>query len=116
VLTWLFILGISLFWEGSLGIPYGWWGYEPDQMMGIFLKPLCDLPIEAVLVWTLGAWTTIIVYETILTAVHAGRKGRALFGIPAASDAELHRVKRVYQEEGRGCEASWESAKERGSF
>jgi hypothetical protein len=115
-LTWLFILGISLFWEGCLGIPYGWWGYEPDQMMGIFLKPLCDLPIEAALVWTLGAWTTIIIYETILTAVHAGRKGRDLFGIPSASDAELHSVKRAYREEGRGCEAPGEPAKKRDSF
>jgi hypothetical protein len=61
--AWLFILAISQFWEASLGVPYGWWAYEPDQMMGIFLKPHCDLPIEAALVWTLGSWTTIILYE-----------------------------------------------------
>lgn len=100
-LAWLFILGISQFWEASLGIPYGWWAYEPDQMIGIFLKPYCDLPIEAVLVWTLVAWTTTIIYETILTAVHAGRKGWSLFGIPRAPDAELDKVKRAYRQVGR---------------
>jgi hypothetical protein len=72
---WLFVLAISQVWEASLGVPHRWWAYEPDQMMGIFLKPHCDLPIEAGLVWTLGSWTTIIMYETILTALYAGRTG-----------------------------------------
>lgn len=92
-LAWLFILGISQFWEASLGIPYGWWDYQPDQMMGIFIKPHCNLPIEAVFVWTLGSWTTVIVYETILTALYAGRKGWSLFGIVRSSDSEIDQVK-----------------------
>jgi hypothetical protein len=100
-LAWLFILGISQFWEASLGIPYGWWAYEPDQMIGIFLKPYCDLPIEAVLVWTLVAWTTTIIYETMLTAVHAGRKGWSLLSIPNAPDSEIDKVKREYRQAGR---------------
>ena len=100
-LAWLFILGISQFWEASLGIPYGWWAYEPDQMMGIFLKAHCDLPIEAVLVWTLVAWTTIIIYETILTAIFAGRKGWSLFGIVRAPEPEIESVKSDYRRKGR---------------
>jgi uncharacterized membrane protein YgcG len=96
--SWLFVLAISQFWEGSLGVPYGWWAYEPDQMMGIFLKPHCDLPIEAALVWTLGSWTTVIIYETILTALYAGRRGRSLFGVVRAADAELEGVKRTHLE------------------
>ena len=99
--AWLFILTTSQFWEASLAVPYGWWGYEPDQMMGIFFKPYCDLPIEAVLVWTLASWTTVIIYETILTAIHAGRKGWELFGVVRAADPELERVKRMHQQEGR---------------
>jgi hypothetical protein len=100
-MSWLFILFISQFWEASLGVPYGWWGYVPDQMMGIFFKPHCDLLVEAVLVWTLGSWTTIIIYETILTALHAGRKGWSLFGVVRAPEAELERVKRQHQCAGR---------------
>jgi hypothetical protein len=99
--AWLFVLAISQFWEASLGVPYGWWAYVPDQMMGIFLKPLCDLPIEAVLVWTLGSWTTVIIYETILTALHAGRKGWSLLGVVRATEAELDGVKQGYQRAGR---------------
>jgi hypothetical protein len=82
-------------------VPYGWWAYVPDQMMGIFLKPHCDLPIEAVLVWTLGTWTTVIIYETILTALHAGRKGWSLLGVVGATEAELDGVKQAYQRAGR---------------
>jgi hypothetical protein len=99
--AWLFVLAISQFWEASLGVPYGWWAYVPDQMMGIFLKPYCDLPIEAVLVWTLGTWTTVIIYETILTALHAGRKGWSLLGVVRATEAELDGVKQGYQRAGR---------------
>jgi hypothetical protein len=100
--AWLFILVISQFWEASLGIPYGWWAYEPDQMMGIFIKPHCDLPIEAVLVWTLGSWTTVIIYETILTALHAGRSGWSLFGVLRAPEPELQSVKRQHQRKRHG--------------
>jgi len=98
---WLLVLAISQFWEASLGVPYGWWAYEPDQMMGIFLKPHCDLPIEAVLVWTLGSWTTVILYETILTALYAGRKAFRLLGVVRATEAELEGVKRAHQWAGR---------------
>jgi hypothetical protein len=101
-LGWLFILAISQFWEASLALPYGWWGYEPDQMMGIFFKPHCDLPLEAVLVWTLGSWTTVILYETLLTALVAGRKGWSLFGVVRATDLELATVKRHHRQAGDG--------------
>ena len=99
--SWLFVLAISQFWEASLGVPYGWWGYEPDQMIGIFLKPHCDLPIEAVLVWTLGSWTTVIIYETILTALLAERKGWSLFGVIRAEETELETVKLKHRQAGR---------------
>jgi hypothetical protein len=102
-LAWLYVLGISQFWEASLGLPYGWWAYEPDQMMGIFLKAHCDLPIEAALVWTLVAWTTIIIYETILTAIQAGRKGWSIFKALLAPEPELQAVKGRYRDKGRDC-------------
>ena len=91
--SWLFILTISEFWEASLGIAYGWWGYDPDQMMGLFIRPFYNLPIEAVFVWTLGSWTTVIAYETLLTALHAGRTGWSLLAVVNASEDELQSVK-----------------------
>jgi len=99
--AWLFTLSISQFWEASLGVPYGWWGYEPDQMMGLFMRPHCDLPIEAVLVWTLGTWSTVIIYESLLTALHAGRKGWRVLGVLRADAAELGGVQRKHHAAGR---------------
>ena len=66
--AWLFILVISQFWEGSLGVPYQWWGYQKDQMIGWGILPQCALPLEAVLVWSLASWATVMVFETILAA------------------------------------------------
>jgi hypothetical protein len=37
----------------------------------------------------------VIIYETILTAIHAGRKGWSLFGVVRAPEAELETVKRL---------------------
>lgn len=64
-LTLFMILLISLFWEATLAVPYGWWGYRPEQMVGIFIGAWAGLPIEAVLVWISVTYTTAIVYEVL---------------------------------------------------
>ena len=86
-----FIFLISLFWEATLGVPYQWWGYQPSQMMGLFVRAFCDLPLEAVLIWVFANWTTVLVYETILFAFHVGEKRiwRMLF----LSDEALRRLR-----------------------
>jgi hypothetical protein len=71
-IAWLFLLTISQFWEGTLAIPYQWWGYQPQQMIGLRVRAQCDLPIEAVLVWSLASWTTVIIYEFILATLKLG--------------------------------------------
>ena len=50
-LTIFMILLISLFWEATLAVPYGWWGYQQKQMVGLFIGAWDGLPIEAVAVW-----------------------------------------------------------------
>jgi hypothetical protein len=70
-------------------------------MMGVFMKPHCNLPVEAVLVWTLGSWTTVIIYETLLTALHAGRRGWRVFSVINAEEAELNIVKAKHRRAGR---------------
>lgn len=69
-MAWLFILVVSQFWEGSLGVPYQWWVYNKENMIGIMIKPQCQLPIEAVLVWSLSSWTTVVIYEYIAFRCH----------------------------------------------
>ena len=57
---------ISIVWEVTLAIPRGYWGYQSNQMLGIFLpawgSPLSQFPIEAVSVW-MFCTLVIMVFE-----------------------------------------------------
>src|SRR5437660_804834 len=64
-LTLFIILLVSLFWEATLAVPYGWWGYQQQQMMGLFIGAWAGLPIEAVCVWIAVTYATVIVFEVI---------------------------------------------------
>ena len=64
-LTFFILVLISLLWEATLAIPYQWWGYQDRQMMGVFIDAWTNLPLEAVLVWMVVSYTTVIVYESI---------------------------------------------------
>jgi len=59
------ILLLSLVWEVTLAIPYGWWGYRPGAMMGAYIRPWNNLPLEAVFVWFSVTFTTVILYEVL---------------------------------------------------
>lgn len=78
-LTIFMILLISLFWEATLAVPYQWWGYQPQQMMGIFIGAWAGLPIEAVMVWIAVTYGTTIVYEVIKAWQASGRPARSVF-------------------------------------
>jgi hypothetical protein len=53
---------ISIIWEVTLALPYRYWGYQKGAMLGVFIKPWHDLPIEAVTVWIFST-LVILVYE-----------------------------------------------------
>jgi hypothetical protein len=62
---------VSLFWEAAIAVPYQWWGFQPRQMIGLLINGFCGLPLEEPLLWLAVTWATVIVYETIYTALHA---------------------------------------------
>jgi hypothetical protein len=64
-LTLFFILLVSLLWEATLVIPYQWWDYQPNQMVGIRIGARSGLPIEAVCVWVFVTYATAIVFEIV---------------------------------------------------
>jgi len=64
-LTLFIIPLVSLFWEATLAVPYGWWGYQQQQMMGLFIGAWAGLPIEAACVWIAVTYATVIVFEVI---------------------------------------------------
>ena len=63
--TFFIMVLVSLIWEATLAIPYGWWGYQPEMMVGIYISAWYHLPVEAAFLWMVVTYTTVIVYEAI---------------------------------------------------
>jgi len=63
--TFFLLLLISLLWEVTLALPYGWWEYRRNILMGLHIGAWSGLPIEAVCVWLAVTFTTVITYEVI---------------------------------------------------
>jgi hypothetical protein len=78
-LTMFMILLISMFWEATLAVPYGWWRYQPNRMMGLFIGAWDGLPIEAVFVWLAVTYATAIVYEIVKLWQASGNSARHAF-------------------------------------
>jgi hypothetical protein len=74
---------VSLMWEATLGVPYNWWNYKREQMLGIGIEAWSGLPLEAVLLWLVIAWDCVIAFEIFRVFFHMDRKPmQALFGRP----------------------------------
>lgn len=82
-LTMFLVVLVSLIWEATLALPYGWWAYQPGQMLGVFVDAWAGLPLEAVLLWIAVTYTTTIVFEVMKLWQASGKKARqAFFGGP----------------------------------
>ena len=80
-LTLFTILLTSLLWEVTLALPYGWWGFQDDAMIGLRITAWSRLPIEEVFVWIGVTYATVIVYEIVRRWKASGKKIRhALLG------------------------------------
>ena len=80
--TFFLLLLISLLWEATLALPYGWWEYRRCTMMGLHIGAWSGLPIEAVFVWFAVTFTTLITYEVIKIWKALGTRAiEAFFGI-----------------------------------
>jgi hypothetical protein len=64
-LTLFYVLLVSLLWEATLALPYGWWGYQPESMVGISVGAWTNMPVEAASVWIAVAYGTTIVFEVV---------------------------------------------------
>lgn len=78
-LTMFFILLTSLMWEATLGVPYGWWGFQQTEMLGIFITAWSRLPVEEVVVWIAVTYATVIVYEVVRRWQASGKPMRHAF-------------------------------------
>lgn len=77
------ILLISLLWEVTLALPYGWWNFQDDAMIGLRITAWARLPIEEVFVWMMVSYTSVIVYEVVKRWQASGRTmTHAFLGAP----------------------------------
>lgn len=75
------LLAMSLVYEATLGVPYGWWKYHNDQMLGILIGAWSYLPVEAVMIWLVIGFVTVLIYEAFRVFLYMDRKVmQALFG------------------------------------
>jgi hypothetical protein len=77
--TCFFIMLLSLLWEATLAVPYGWWGYRPAAMVGLSIGAWAHLPVEAVCVWLAVSFTTVISYEMVKIWLATGKPALEVF-------------------------------------
>lgn len=63
--TSFFVVLISLLWEVTLALPYGWWGFQSRMMTGIFVDAWSGLPFEEVFLWFAVTFTAVVIFETV---------------------------------------------------
>jgi hypothetical protein len=84
------LLLVSLVWEATLGVPYDWWNYKRERMLGIEVLAWSALPIEAVMLWLVIAWDCVIALEIYKVFFHMDRGVKAALlgtGRPASPSA-----------------------------
>ena len=91
---------VSLIWEVTAALPYGWWSYERDQMIGKLVNPWSDLPIEACLFWIAVGWSAMFAHESTKIKVRSGRSwwsiltGHGFNAVPAVEPPPQNRLER----------------------
>ena len=89
-LTMFILLVTSLLWEVTLALPYGWWNFRDQQMLGIRITAWSSLPIEEVYIWIAVTYSSIIVYEIVKRWKASGKSARhAFFGTPLEIQLEI---------------------------
>jgi len=78
-LTLFFVLLVSLLWEATLAVPYEWWGYQTEQMVGLPIGAWARLPIEAVCVWIAVTYGTVVVFEVFKLWQASGKRAKHAF-------------------------------------
>jgi hypothetical protein len=86
---------VSLMWEVTLAMPFGWWGYQYHQMSGLTVSAWSNLPIEACGLWLSVGWGSMFIYETTKIKVLSGRTWReVLWGPRVAASANTEHDER----------------------
>jgi hypothetical protein len=69
---------VSVIWEATAAVPYGWWDYKPAGMIGSRVSPWSELPIEACLFWIGIGWSATFLHEATKIKVRSNRSWRSI--------------------------------------
>ena len=78
-MTMFFIMLVSMLWEATLALPFGWWNYQHNAMVGVFIGAWSGLPVEAVLVWLAVSYGTVILFESVKIWQASEKRAREAF-------------------------------------
>ena len=82
--TTFYVIATSMFWELTLALPRGWWGYQMHGMLARVpaWSGNAPFPIEAAIVWVFAPFTCVMAFEFARALIyHPARTVRgALFG------------------------------------
>jgi hypothetical protein len=67
---------ISVIWEATLALRYGWWNYQMTSMVGPTVAPWSNLPIEAWFLWVSVTWGVMVNYEVAKIKGVSGKSWR----------------------------------------
>jgi hypothetical protein len=65
---------VSVVWEATLALPYGWWGYKEYGVIGRAITPWSALPVEASFFWISVGWSAMFLHEATKIKVRSGRR------------------------------------------
>jgi hypothetical protein len=72
-LTMFYVLLVSMLWEATLALPYGWWNYQHREMSGVFIGAW------SVLVWLAVTYGAVIVFEAVKIWQASERRAKEVF-------------------------------------
>lgn len=79
--TALTMVFISLIWECTIAFPFQWWGYRPEQLVGLRIRAWSNLPLEEPFLWLLVSFNAVVIFETVRALIDSDRgTGHTLLG------------------------------------
>ena len=78
-LTMFVILLVSLLWEATLAVPYNWWNFQEQPMIGLRIGAWADLPVEEICLWIAVSYATVIVFEVVKVWHASGKAAKHAF-------------------------------------
>ncbi len=64
--TALYIVAMSFVFEVSLALPYQWWGFADETLIGIRFVPWWNVPIEEPILYLVNSYLIVLIYEATL--------------------------------------------------